>query len=213
MDSSETKQRGTGKRKGKGSKAKEQESKRFRPVSAEEVTQLSSPYVPQSTNRSTTWAKSVFETWNTNRSEKCPESFLEECRDPATMEKWLKLFVAEGMYNQAGEPYPPDTIYCILTGILRFMRQATPRCEVPNFLDRKNPDFRELHSVTDHIYRQLRSAGIGSSKKTTEILSKDEETLLWTRGVLGVHTPQALLNTVFFSQRKESGFKRWKRAP
>ena len=196
-----TEKRGKGKKRTK-KKHTRSDSERFRSVSEEELSQLSTPYVPKNTNRSTAWAKSVFDAWMANREEKCPPSFLETCRDPRTMEKWLKLFVAEAMFNKNGEPYPPDTIYSILTGILRYMRQATPRCSVPNFLDRKNPDFAEVHSVTDHIYRQLRMKGIGASRKATEVLTKDEENTLWERGVLGVHTPQALLNATFFLNGK-----------
>ena len=191
--------------KGKKRSSKKQtcsDLERFRSVTEEQLSQLSTPFVPKNTNCSTAWAKSIFDSWMANRKDKCPQSFLETCRDPHTMEKWLKLFVAEAMFDKNGEPYPPDTIYSILMGILRYMRQATPRCTVPNFFDRKNPDFAELHSVTDHIYRQLRLKGIGASKKATEVLTKGEENTLWERGVLGVHTPQALLNATFFLNGK-----------
>jgi hypothetical protein len=191
--------------KGKKRSSKKQtcsDLERFQSVTEEQLSQLSTPYVPKNTNRSTAWAKSIFDSWMANREDKCPQSFLETCRDPQTMEKWLKLFVAEAMFNKNGEPYPPDTIYSILTGILRYMRQAAPRCTVPNFVDRKNPDFVELHSVTDHIYCQLRFKGIGAAKKATEVLTKGEENTLWERGVLGVHTPQALLNATFFLNGK-----------
>ena len=117
--------KGKGKRKAKGKSSKV--TKRFRSVSADEINQLSAPFVPKSTNRSTAWAKSVFDSWNDSRDEdKCPESFLDACREPIEMEKWLKLFVAEGMYNQAGDPYPPDTIYSILSGILRYILLYIP---------------------------------------------------------------------------------------
>ena len=106
----------------------------------------------------------------------------------------------------SGDPYPPDTIYSILTGILRYMRQRTPRCKVPNFLDCKNQEFAELYSVTDPIYCKLRTAGIGAIKKSTEIITKEENTL-WKQGILGIHTPQALLNTNFFLNRKNLALK------
>ena len=52
--------------------------------------------------------------------------------------------------------------------------------------------------MTDHIYCKLSTAGIGASKKSTEIINKKEENTLWERGVLGINTPKALLNATFF---------------
>ena len=61
--------------------------------------------------------------------------------------------------------------------------------------------------MTDHIYRKLRTAGIGASKKSTEIVTIEEENTLWERGVLGIHTPQALLNATFFLNGKNLALK------
>ena len=46
--------------------------------------------------------------------------------------------------------------------------------------------------------KRLRKAGIKTKGLKAEPLSLDEEELLWKRGILGDHSPDALLNTVFF---------------
>ena len=46
-----------------------------------------------------------------------------------------------------------------------------------------------------HLARQL---GIGSKKRKAEPLTEEEEELLWRNGLLGDHSPQALLNTMVF---------------
>ena len=50
--------------------------------------------------------------------------------------------------------------------------------------------------------RRLREEGVGASVKHTAVISHDEESALWESGVIGVHNPKALLNAVFFLNRK-----------
>ena len=46
--------------------------------------------------------------------------------------------------------------------------------------------------------KRLKSAGIGARAHKAEPLTPEEEEVLWEKGVLGDHSPQALLNTVFY---------------
>ena len=50
--------------------------------------------------------------------------------------------------------------------------------------------------------RQLREEGVGASVKHTSVISYEEEAALWNAGVVGLHTPKALLNLVFFVNGK-----------
>ena len=46
--------------------------------------------------------------------------------------------------------------------------------------------------------KRLQRLGIGSKTKQAEPLTEEEEEILWQKGLLGDHTPQALLNTMVF---------------
>ena len=46
--------------------------------------------------------------------------------------------------------------------------------------------------------KRLSGAGIGSKRKQAEVISEEEEELLWTKGLLGEVTPQQLLYTIIF---------------
>jgi hypothetical protein len=71
----------------------------------------------------------------------------------------------------------------------------------PNFLSRKTSQFKDLNDATDRHYRDLRAKGIGAEKKRAQPLSEDIDTL-WSSKVIGVDSPQAFLNAVFFLNGK-----------
>jgi hypothetical protein len=54
----------------------------------------------------------------------------------------------------------------------------------------------------DTYFRKLRQDGIGVEIKHTGVISKEEESLLWERGILGTSTPLALLRSVFYYNGK-----------
>jgi len=56
----------------------------------------------------------------------------------------------------------------------------------PNFLDKKDSCFLQLHSTLDALFHQLHSEGIGVQTKHTEILTKKDDEKLWSSGVIGV---------------------------
>ena len=112
----------------------------------------------------------------------------------------LRHYVAETR-NTRGEPYPPKTIYQLLTGILQYLRLTQPH-NCPNFLDRSDMHFIKLHNAIDNVFKQLHKDGIGSGSKHAEIVTKVEENQLWEAGVLGTTDPKTLLHTVFYLNGK-----------
>ena len=99
-----------------------------------------------------------------------------------------------------GKRYPISTVYQLLTGILRHMRSVDSQC--PNFLDKTNFAFKQLHAAIDNFGRQLRLEGIGTEVKHASIISPREENYLWEAGVLGVENPKSLLFAVFYCNGK-----------
>ena len=95
--------------------------------------------------------------------------------DTESLNKWLSFYVIETR-NCKGENYPLKTLYQLLCGLLRYARNKNPL--FPNFLDLKNPSFNLLHNAMDNQFKKLRKDGVGSQKKSAEILTKQEEDLL-----------------------------------
>ena len=175
---------------------------RFQFVTKEAEEDLQKGFTPENTQRSTQWALNVFRDWKTARvdaqEEACPDDLLERA-NPADLVRWLALFAAEAR-NGKGENYTPTSISNLLAGILRYMRSLDP--SAPNFLDKKDPRFKLLHNSLDSLYHKLRTMNVGTVVKHAEVFSKDEEVQLWETGTLGIHSPQALLNAVFFLNGK-----------
>ena len=82
------------------------------------------------------------------------------------------------------QPYPPKTLYQLLTGLHRHAITINP--QTPHFLDKGNSAFLKLHNVIDNHFKALRKEGVGSESKHTEIITKEEENKLWTGGILGL---------------------------
>ena len=71
-----------------------------------------------------------------------------------------------------------------------------------NIFDQTNNSFKMLRRTCDSLFRELRQEGVGSSSKSTEPITKDDEQLLWFSGQLDPSTPRGLLNAVFFLNGK-----------
>ena len=99
-----------------------------------------------------------------------------------------------------GEFYPPSSIYQLLTSLLCVMRASNPKS--PNFLDKKNPAFKQLHGTLDVHFRRLHETGIGRRVKHAEVISKEEEDRLWRQNCMGAAAPRGLLNAVFYLNGK-----------
>ena len=58
-----------------------------------------------------------------------------------------------------------------------------------------------LHIALDRILRLSWENGIGVERKRAAIITRDIESKLWEAGVIGCHSPQALLHAVSFCLR------------
>ena len=170
-------------------------------VEPQKLAEMAKGFTPSNTSKSTDWSVKNFASWLKNRScmegdiERCPDDILTNFQDVHSLSHWLSLFVTETR-RVDGSRYPPKTLYQLLCGLLRYMRSHNPAA--PNFLDQSDHRFTELHKVCDSLFRELRSQGLGSETKQASIITKDEENLLWSRGIMGLHSPLSLIRTVFY---------------
>ncbi len=108
------------------------------------------------------------------------------------LDYWLCKFVL-GIRRKDGQPYPPQTLYQICCGLLRYVRDLHPEI---NFL--KDAQFAGFQRTLDGEMKRLRSLGLGVKKQQAEPIEVHEENQLWEKHLLGSHTPKALLDTMVY---------------
>ena len=174
-------------------------TERFKFASEQELTELAKGLVPENTSKSSKWALNNFEAWLKARNASdsdihIPENILMST-DPEVISTHLSRFIVETRKSN-GELYPPSTLYQLLCGLLRYMRDHNPGC--PNFLDKKDSRFRHFQGTLDAYFHKLHSEGVGRHTRHAETISSDEENQLWETGVLNTSTPKGLQNAVFY---------------
>ena len=63
-----------------------------------------------------------------------------------------------------GSKYPPATIHQLLYGVLKHKREVNLDCI--NFLNKKDPWFKQLHGTLDVLFHRLHSEGLGTKMKS-----------------------------------------------
>ena len=176
-------------------------AKRFAPVDSKEVEQYSRIKVPRRTEQSNNWAIKNFREWQKDYNDRNPHGNIRddvlEAPDFQELDEVLSTFVVETR-KESGEKYPPRTIYQLLSGLYCYVSIVNPDEDVPQFCSNKSI-FRRLNRTLDNLFKELRKEGIGEDSKHRDPLSKQEINRLWETGVLGISTPNQLLNTVFFT--------------
>ena len=114
------------------------------------------------------------------------------------LNKWVSLYVIKTRKQDDGR-YPASTLNLLLCGLKRHMKKVNPA--TPNFLDEKDDRFAGLRGTRDVVAHKLRENGVEAFVKHTATTSQ-EEAQLWSEGVLGLSSPCALLNAVFFLNGK-----------
>ena len=171
------------------------------PVSDNDIMQLKLSQINKNTAKNTNWSFSVFESWRNERSNDIPELHN---MGKATMAFWLTRFIME-VRNAKGEEYPPKTLYQLICGLLRHIREKGVYDK--NFLDNKDPCFSEFYSILDSRMKDLLQKGHGTTVKQADPITQEDEEKLWNLGVFGVSDPQTLQYTVFFYACKLFGLR------
>ena len=120
------------------------------------------------------------------------------------LNKYLSFFIKE-VNRQDGKPYPPRSLYSIVSGILRLLRED--RVNDKNFLDQKDGRFAYFRKTFDAKMKQLTKEGVGVQKKQAQYLTQEHENELWIKGEFGNSSAQSLLNTVYFYNCKIFGLR------
>ena len=151
------------------------------------------PRTPQKNNQ---WALNNFQSWlqqyNKQQPEDpCPADVL-LTKEPDLLSKWLSLFVLETR-KLDGSEYPPSD------SMLHSEIHEGQCRRTFNIFNKADHRFRCFRGTCDSEFQRLYQNGVGVDVKHAEIITAEEEEMLWSTGVLGVSSPKALLRAIFLN--------------
>lgn len=96
------------------------------------------------------------------------------------------------MKKENGDDYPPNSIYCLCCGLQRSVRNCDVHVNI--FTD---SEFVKCRQILDSRMKELQASG-RFEKQSADFITEEMEDRLWELQILGDHTPQVLLDTVFY---------------
>lgn len=150
----------------------------------------------KSTEKKALWASRVFDDWRENRNklslntQKPIPNLLDLTNEDMCQE--LRKFLLE-CRKQDGSEYPSDTLYELLMSIQMFLHINGKNVKFLN-----EDEFLPLKHTLDNRMKDLSAKGHVKKRKQADIMTYEEEELLWDSGELGSKNPQQLLNTVLY---------------
>ena len=177
-------------------------------VSDQELKDAQEASVPANTRKQTSWSVNVWKAWSDHQRPlsiyNCPPHLLILAKNSGELNRWLCRYVLE-VRRQDGKEYPPNMLYQICCGILRYVRGMVPDMDIF-----RQPAFSGFQKTLDSEMKRLKSCGKGSVPKRAEPISLEEENSLWEQGLLGDHSPKVMVETMihmcglFFAMRSVS---------
>ena len=98
------------------------------------------------------------------------------------------------MRKKNGEEYEPSSRRAFIQSIDRHLRKNNYGFSVLN-----DKEFHEVQDILKKKQKQLKSIGKGNRPNAADPLSDEDIDTFYSRKVLGIHSPRALLNTLWMN--------------
>ena len=92
-----------------------------------------------------------------------------------------------------GGNYEPECLRVMRAGLDRYLRSKNYPASLL-----KDEKFNESNVILEGKARALRDIGMGNHRNKSRPLTQQEEETLWNCGQLGISTPVAIINTLWF---------------
>ena len=169
------------------------------PTNANIIQELSHKNFAPHSKRKMRWAVNMFSKWRANRLRNgiVPSEIVNANLDGVfsfaqqDLAYALSCFISE-VKKIGGDDYPPNTLREIIIVIQMYLHENGIMWKL---LDGDN--FVKLHNVLDNLMKGRMAIGMGT-KVSSSIISLEQESVLFQKGILGEHSPGVLLDTVIY---------------
>lgn len=176
---------------------------RFKSVSIDHLNCLTNKSLAKSTHSKNQWALNAFNSWkawrniqegNSSTSQATLSDIKVELKDMSKNEIsfCMQRFVLE-VRKQNGEPYPSETIFELVMALQQYLSFHGRDLK---FLT--DAEFTPFKNVLDNRMKELSGQGFRVKRNQANIISKEQELLLWDKGLLGGDNPTQLSNTMLY---------------
>ena len=144
------------------------------------------------------WVTKMYRDWRTYRDSLAKsEKIVWDLDDKNSITKESLIYAMSRFITEVkkvdGSDYPGKTLYEIVICVQFHLESIGIAWKLLN-----DETFKDLKYTLDNIMKQRASEGIGNVVKQADVLCLNEEDMLWRQGLLGVHDPDTLLNTIVF---------------
>lgn len=168
-----------------------------------QLLEKSKPFCPPNTLKKNQWALNTFFKWRTELlTEGTCEipgvfdvvSSKEDICQMTTseMDVILSVFILS-LKKADGGDYTADSLFSIICALQRHLEMNGRRVSLLNDMA-----FKKLRNALDNSMQDRTRSGIGITKKQATIITLEQESELWEKGILGDDTPEKLVRTVFW---------------
>ena len=112
---------------------------------------------------------------------------------PTELDGYLSQFVLAARIK-TGKDYEPSSLRGILASVERHLSRYSYGKTIF-----KDSDFKKTRDALRAKQKELKRHGLGNRPKATTALTDDEIEILFDKKLLGLSSPQALLNTVWLN--------------
>ena len=162
---------------------------RFAPISDEEVKEFTEKLENKNTKKKTLYDIKVFKEY----LDACDEKREIEDITPVELQEIIKKFVL-AVRKKNGEEYEPSSLRAFIQSIDRHLRKNNYGFSMLNV-----KEFHEVQDILKKKQKQLKSIGKENQPNAADLLSDEDIDTFYSRKVLGIHSPRALLNTLWIN--------------
>lgn len=145
------------------------------------------------------WAVKLFGDWQRQRNLRADDPLVDMSPIRVNLNNMtadelnfsISRFIVE-VRKVNGDEYPGTTLKELVV-MLQLHLQTLGKCH-----DLLSADFMQLHHTLDTTMKERVKKGVVRAGRQAEVITMEEEEMLWSRGVLGSATPRQLLYTLFY---------------